>query len=905
MTAATVARAATVAAGARSAAPGMSADIDPLTNTPRNLWVDGGYLTGASRGAPQQVVLDYVAAHLPALGLTRADLSTFSLRSQNQDVAGIHHLSWTQSSGGRSVFGNGLKANLTRDGRIISIQGSPVSGLAALVSRTVASGAIDASSARSRAAADVQGKVDSAATVARRSGPNAVWSNHDFATQVWFLTPAGLRSGWSTYVSTGSGAAYQHVLDATTGAVLFRRSTVDKDNGDAYVYDNYPGAAKGGQPKVVNFIDRGWLGRNATWLNGKNVVAWTDVNDDNAVNPTEKTAVPGNAAGATFPLVKFNGALAGCSAQYVCTWNPSVKNSWRTNRDADAAQAFYLANAYHDYLAKAPFGFTPQAGNFETAGGDPVLLNALDGANTAGGLPDANHIDNANMNTPPDGTPPTMQMYLWHLPGTTAEQDRFLPVSGAFDASILLHEYTHGLSNRLVVDATGVSTLNSIQAGSMGEAWSDYYAMDYLVTKGFVPDTAKSGEVLEAPYTLGGGLFRTQAIDCAVGATAADCTSIFGEKGGYTYGDFPTIGGAPEVHASGEVWAQTLWDLRAAFGHGVADDLITRGMTLSPDDPTMLDMRNAIIQADQVVYGSSHTLKLWKLFAARGMGWFAGAVDSGDSFPAEDFHVRPAAQTPRTSISGTVTDPTVGDKPLAGVVVHVTGHDSGFSSDYTAVTNGAGRYTIAGIFPGTYPKVVASLDGYEIVSRSITTSTPGSGNFALRRDWSAASGGADVTDFNGPDYSSFGCGPGAAIDQSQGTGWGSSTGDDAATPTNVFVPKFIVVDLKKAVDVQSFAVDPSNTCGDPGSSATGQYRIDVSVNGTTWRPAAAGTFGAVDRGRYNAVPASGTTAGVRYVRFTILGNQVPDFATNCPDGGYGGCQFTDLTELEVFGTPAA
>ena len=47
----------------------------------------------------------------------------------------------------------------------------------------------------------------------------------------------------------------------------------------------------------------------------------------------------------------------------------------------------------------------------------------------------------------------------------------------------MYHEYTHGLSNRLVVDADGNSTLNSIQAGAMGEAWSDCYAMDYLVNQ--------------------------------------------------------------------------------------------------------------------------------------------------------------------------------------------------------------------------------------------------------------------------------------------------------------------------------------------------------------------------------------------------------------------------------------
>src|SRR6478752_4206382 len=126
------------------------------------------------------------------------------------------------------------------------------------------------------------------------------------------------------------------------------------------------------------------------------------------------------------------------------------------------------------------------------------------------------------------------------------------------DPSVILHEYTHGLSNRLVVDAQGNATLNSIQAGAMGEAWSDYYAMDYLVTKGLQPDQARDGDVFEAEYWLAGnGGLRTEAIDCPVVTNAAGCTQpSTGQTGGYTYGDFPTIGGAPEVHSSGEVWAQ-------------------------------------------------------------------------------------------------------------------------------------------------------------------------------------------------------------------------------------------------------------------------------------------------------------------------------------------------------------
>src|SRR3954454_14832130 len=104
-------------------------------------------------------------------------------------------------------------------------------------------------------------------------------------------------------------------------------------------------------------------------------------------------------------------------------------------------------------------------GNLETNGGDPVLLHVLDGANSTGdGFPDGNHIDNANMNTPPDGVPPTMEMYLNHFPGTTSDEAPYLPSSTADSADNVFHEYTHGLSNRLVVDAGGNSTLNSLHA---------------------------------------------------------------------------------------------------------------------------------------------------------------------------------------------------------------------------------------------------------------------------------------------------------------------------------------------------------------------------------------------------------------------------------------------------------
>ena len=56
---------------------------------------------------------------------------------------------------------------------------------------------------------------------------------------------------------------------------------------------------------------------------------------------------------------------------------------------------------------------------------------------------------------------------------------------------------------------------------------------------------------------------RSQGLDCPVFASAAACPGAGSAgSGGYTYGDFSKVDGEAEVHADGEIWAETLWDLR-------------------------------------------------------------------------------------------------------------------------------------------------------------------------------------------------------------------------------------------------------------------------------------------------------------------------------------------------------
>jgi len=894
-----------------SIGPAAVVDIDPLTGTPANLTSLEGFLTGRSNDPARQVAMRYIRGHLADLGLTTADLDTFRLRTDYVDVAGSHHLAWTQQARGVTVFGNGLEAHVTKAGELISVQGSPIGSLGQLTSAVSASPALGPELARNAAAEDVDAALDSSAVQrdSRTSGAT-VWSNGDRASLVWFATPSGMRLAWSTYTQAGGNFTYSHVVDASTGAVLYRRDLVSNDRGDAKVYDYYPGAPSGGEPRVVNFFHRGWLPRKADFLGGANVVAWADLDDDDRLDDNEKTPVPGTRDRAQFNLVKFNGSNKLCSNNFICTWNSNKRYSWRANKKADVTNAFYLGNVFHDYLERAPIGFNNKAGNFERADGDSVRLHALDGANTANGFPDGNHIDNANMATPPDGIAPTMQMYLWHSPRTPNSIDPFNNVSGSFDASILYHEYVHGLSNRLVVDAQGNSTLNSIQAGAMGEGWSNWYAMDYLVARGFQRDSERrDGQIRAAKYVLADkSTLETMAIDCDRRSDVRWCTDIYGEKGGYTYGDFATIGGAPEVHASGEVWTQTLWDLRERLGHRVANMLITRGMELSRNDPTMLDMRNAIIQADQVVYSGDNTNALWRIFAHRGFGWYAGAIDGGDVQPAQDFHMPPAPSRGTGTLYGRALDRNTGE-PLRGARVTISGQPG-----YTDRADSNGQYVIDGVRPGKYKKVVLSADGYEVVSKRVRVRAGSGGtveNFKARRDWAAASGGAQIVDFTGEDYSALGCGPVGAIDLSQGTGWSSDTAGGAGDPYPD--PKFIVVELPEPITLEpgegrdsAFAVDPTATCGDPGSASTGDFTIEVSENRDgPWTEVASrqGETNWLPRYQYTNVSADQPMTGVRYVRFTIRSPQVPEpFDQNCPNGPYAGCVFMDLTELEVFGT---
>ena len=240
-----------------------------------------------------------------------------------------------------------------------------------------------------------------------------------------------------------------------------------------------------------------------------------------------------------FPFDEFTPAenpAGSCDAAHKCSWNFDTAGSWRPTAPRTPSRPSTTSNRFRDHLSAPPISFKPSDGNFETR--DRLLVNTDDGANGPGGNPNGSHRNNAYMDTPPDGTSPTMAMFLF-FKGTNSP---FRDVNGGDDAAIVYHEYTHGLSSRLVTvsPSGGEQALNGAQAGAMGEGWSDWYAKDFLVGQFPGDDTAAPGEVDmgkyidSVPHSI-----RTQALDCPVGAAATQCPGAgLAGSGGYTYGDF-------------------------------------------------------------------------------------------------------------------------------------------------------------------------------------------------------------------------------------------------------------------------------------------------------------------------------------------------------------------------------
>lgn len=209
-------------------------------------------------------------------------------------------------------------------------------------------------------------------------------------------------------------------------------------------------------------------------------------------------------------------------------------------------------------------------------------------------------------------------------------------LNGSVDNGTIIHEYTHGITNRLTGGASNNFCLDNNE--QMGEGWSDFFALAL---------TTRSGDEGSAPRGI--STFLQREPNDGKGIRDFPYSTDLSINP-YTYKD---IGNARIPHGIGAVWCAMLWDLHWAMiaQHGFSADLyngnsgnnralqlVMDGLKMQPCDPGFVDARNAILQADQIRYGGENQRLIWEVFARRGLGYSAdqGSNNGVDAFEAFD-----------------------------------------------------------------------------------------------------------------------------------------------------------------------------------------------------------------------------------------------------------------------------
>ena len=727
--------------------PQIQLDYDPILLSPKSVLPRLGYLTGpggagitVSDATAQMFDPDDPACPVKAFLQEYQALFGFGPEALNdanvqRDYVSAgnsaHTVVWQQQVAGVPVFNALLIGHITQAGELACLSSefipSAIQAADPALLAAVQSGAdLPLSSPQALVTAvtnigdrfainDVLAQTDTAGVTRQQTFTATDGIKGDARAELtWFpASRTQLKLCWQVlFTSQWRDEMYLTLVSADTGEILYRRNlTTEGSEVTCRVYTNasptplLPGwpTPNTTQPTpvergLVTFTalddtasPNGWINDGDNETRGNNVDAHLDRNDDNLADLPRPTGNPSRVF--DFPL-----DLTTAPANY---------------GEAATVQLFYWDNWMHDALYQ--LGFTEAAGNFQAdnfgrggLGNDAVQADAQDGL----GLNDGRHANNANMSTPPDGCAPRMQMYVFD--GASPARD------GSLDAQIVLHEYTHGLSTRLVGGGAGIDAL---QTAGMGEGWSDFYALALLTD----PAVDVDGVYPMASYVAYHGFGTTFDQNYYYGIRRYPyCTDT--NKNPLTFADIdpwkasahdgvprnPLLGPfradlANEVHSQGEVWCMMLWEMRANLirklgpeaGNNLALQLVTDGLKLSPPNPNFVQARDAILLADRMWSGGANAPEIWSVFAKRGLGFNAKAPESYTTAGAqESYDLMPALATERVEIQSGSSSVELGVNN--NLLIHLRNQGD------TAATHVSGR--LAAAIPGV--TVLQSLSTY-------------------------------------------------------------------------------------------------------------------------------------------------------------------------------------------------
>ena len=441
-----------------------------------------------------------------------------------------------------------------------------------------------------------------------------------------------------------------------------------------------------------------------------------------------------------------------------CAWDPDDRDSWRDQPRAERRPGVLLRQRRSTTTCeRAPIGFDATDGNFE--GDDPVEVNTDDGMPTppAAG-PDADHVNNANMSTPPDGESPLMQMYLFRYDGPDAffnvpqHQRRRRRGDGLARVHARALEPPDHARRRLRRhlqpahrrDGRGVERLVRARPAASPRARDRHARRSATSTSACTPMRCS----------------RRRASSRSTARPADDAAprcpgGIATGPGGFTFGDFGLVARrAPRCTPTARSGCRRCGTCGRADRRSRRAGRLRRGRAAGHAGDAAVAARAVVpghAQRDpgrrRRTGGRRPRHDLGRLRRSRhGLSSPASPTRATSRRPRTSTSRR-TPNAPKGNVAGTVTSADTG-LPLPGVTVGFGGLTTVTNPpfpDYLAATSGAnGAYSLQAP-AGTYGDLVYDRPGWDRVVVS-PVEVPAGGtralNFALRRDWAAARGGA-------------------------------------------------------------------------------------------------------------------------------------------------------------------
>lgn len=207
----------------------------------------------------------------------------------------------------------------------------------------------------------------------------------------------------------------------------------------------------------------------------------------------------------------------------------------------------------------------------------------------------------------------------------------------ALDRSIIIHEYMHGVSNRLTGGKRDGRCLSRTDSRALGEAWSDVLAWLLAIVRSDTPNDDK-------PLAT----FATGDSDRGIRMYPYS-TSKFRNPLHYGYINYWIRKNQYAIHNAGSIYAEMMfevywemWRIHQTFGWiGRPGDnavnnfflrYLIQGLKLQSCNPTFEDARNAFLRADQQIGNGFFRCAIWRGFAKRGLGSLSKTIIEGNYF---------------------------------------------------------------------------------------------------------------------------------------------------------------------------------------------------------------------------------------------------------------------------------